>query len=72
MLRVIHMEVGLGVLSKGLLTAVYANPHPNLRKYLWEQVEELDKNVLWILVGDFNCILVDAERSSKRGASTCF
>lgn len=47
-------------------------PPPNLRKFLWEQLEDLDTSSQWMFIGDFNCVLVDEERTSKRGPSTCF
>lgn len=68
----VHMEVKIGSEAAWLLTAVYANPQPNVRKDLWGSLDELSINKPWMLVGDFNCVLEDAERSSLRGASSCF
>lgn len=61
----IHMEVGMGDRSGWMLTAVYANPNPSMRKFLWEQLEELTQTGPWLLIGDLNCVLEDDERSSN-------
>lgn len=55
-----------------MLTAVYIYPHPNVGRFLWEQLDKLDIGRPWMLICDFNYVLKDEERSSKVGASTSF
>lgn len=61
----LHMEVWEPTGECWLLTAVYANPHLSIRRYIWEQLGQLKDDGAWMLVGDFNCVLEDAESSSK-------
>lgn len=53
-------------------TAIYANPNATERKHIWGKLDELRIKAPWILIGDFNCVLKDEERSSGRGASSSF
>lgn len=55
-----------------MLTAINGSPQPSTRKYVWEQLEALERGMPWMLIGNFNCVLMDEERSSKSGASTLF
>lgn len=68
----IYMKVDLGMGKEWMMTTVYANPNPSLRRYLWDQLDELAVDAPWMLVSDFNCVLADEERSSKTGVSSCF
>lgn len=65
-----HMEVKSGGGREWALTAVYANPHSNARRLIWERLDALEVRKLWVLIGDFNCVLKDEERSSGLGASS--
>lgn len=58
--------------NNGLLswvTAVYASPVPNVRRFLWNYLGQLVKSIKapWLVGGDFNSILYTSER---RGGST--
>lgn len=55
-----------------MLTALYASPQPSIRRYVWDQLEALERGLPWMIVGDFNCVLLDEERSSKIRASGLF
>lgn len=68
----LHMEVEARDGRRWLLTTVYANPQPTKRRFLWKHLEALEVELPWELIGDFNCILKDEERSSNVGASTAF
>lgn len=48
-------------------TAIYASPNATKRRRLWPK---LQVDAPWLLLGDFNCVLRDEERSSQKGAST--
>lgn len=52
-----------------LLSAIYASPNPLYRQDLWEYLFCLGRvvNVPWLLLGDFNQILISSE--NKGGAS---
>lgn len=63
----IHMKVRFGDEGWWQLTAVYANPQSGIRRFLWEQLDVLGSNCPWMLIGDFNCVLADEERSSGKG-----
>lgn len=52
------------------ITIVYVNPNATRRKQPWGKLDESSIEAPWILIGDFNCVLRDEERSSGRGAST--
>lgn len=68
----IHMEIGTGAGRSWMLAEVYANPNPSVRRFLWKRLEDLIPNCPWALVGDFNCVLKDEERCSKKGDSPFF
>lgn len=38
----LHMEVRSGDGQSWMLMAVYANPHPNVRRFLWDQLDALE------------------------------
>lgn len=53
--------------NNGLLswvTAVYASPVPNVRRFLWNYLGQLVKSIKapWLVGGDFNYILYTSER----------
>lgn len=54
------------------MIAFYANLKACKRRQLWSRLDELQIGNPWLVLGDFNCILWDEERSSKRGASSSF
>lgn len=54
------------------ITAVYASPNPNIRRYLREKLNGIEVNRSLALIGGFNCTLLDEERSFGTGVSTCF
>ncbi|KAI9105191.1 hypothetical protein K1719_022720 [Acacia pycnantha] len=53
---------------KFLFTAVYGSPQKQYRRYIWQDLASLAKNISspWILVGDFNAILHHNERQGGR------
>lgn len=53
-------------------TAVYANPHANVRKHLWGKLNEMRVERPWLIIGDFNYVLSGDERTSGRGTSSRF
>lgn len=54
------------------LSAIYAPPHARKRAGLWEILDEMRIEGPWALIGKFNCVLQNEERSSGRGASFSF
>lgn len=68
----LHMEVKFGNGRTWMLTAIYASPYHSAKRFLWEQLDELDVRWPWMLIGDFKYVLKDEERSSGVGASTSF
>lgn len=56
----------------GKPASVYAPPHASRRSGLWGKLDELPVEGPWLLIGDFNCVLREVERSSRRGASSSF
>lgn len=69
---IVHMEVRMGQGSRWLLKAVYANPQPSLRRYLWERLEELEIFGPWMLVSDFNCVLQMTREARRKGLHPSF
>lgn len=63
----IHMEVKVEDGQVWMLMAVYENSHSNIRRFLWEQHDDLGGRRPWLLIRDFNSVLRDDERSSKVG-----
>lgn len=51
---------------------MYASLIVDRRIFLWERLDGMKVEIPWILMTDFNCVLKDEERNSKRGASTNF
>lgn len=54
------------------MTAVYAPPNARRRISFWERIDEVRFEHLWLIIGDFNCVLLNEERSSKQEASMSF
>lgn len=46
------------------LIAVYAHPNLSIRKFLWGKLNKIEIRRSWALISDFNCVLLDEERSS--------
>ncbi|KAJ4845396.1 hypothetical protein Tsubulata_010578 [Turnera subulata] len=63
----IHLRVSMNN-SSFLFTAVYGAPQDRWRKFLWENLISLAKDIKepWLLGGDFNAILVGSERRTGR------
>lgn len=55
----IHMEIRMSDGRVWLITAVYANPRASIRRLIWGRMDELQRRRLWLLIGDFNCVLYD-------------
>lgn len=68
----LHMEVVSANKKKLVLIAVYASPKPSGRQFLRSRLEELNVDLPWVLIGDFNCVLMAEERSSRSGVSSSF
>ncbi|XP_072058021.1 uncharacterized protein [Arachis hypogaea] len=64
----IHLKVKEFQREEWWLTAVYASPHENIRKELWEQLTQIGNGMRepWMLIGDFNEI---ADPTEKKGGS---
>ena len=64
----VHLQISNNQNFLSWLTAIYASPHPNIRKHLWGELDKLAQIVHgpWIMGGDFNTILYD---SGKKGGS---
>lgn len=48
------------------LSAIYASPNLSIKKHLWDTLNELKIDELWLLVGDFNRVMKKDVRSSRR------
>lgn len=44
------------IMEEFLVSAVYAKDSATGRQELWQQINSLNTNRLWLLMGDFNCI----------------
>lgn len=44
----------------------------NIRRLLWDALDELKVENPWMLIGDFNCTLSDDERYIPGGTSRSF
>ncbi|KAI7989214.1 hypothetical protein LOK49_LG13G00063 [Camellia lanceoleosa] len=64
--QVIHAKIQRDGYSDWILSAIYASPNPLLRDNLWENLEEVARNVNqpWLAAGDFNDIAVQSEKRS--------
>lgn len=68
----LHFEVKMGGRKEWVMTAVYVSPNPYVRRHLREKLNEMEVTRPWLVVGDFNSVLHDEERSSMSSASTSF
>lgn len=68
----LHFEVSMGGGWSWELLALYASPNSSTGRHLWGKLYSIEVSLPWVVVGDFNCVLKDDERSSNTGASTSF
>lgn len=68
----LHLEAKTGGGKEWEITVVYASPNPIVRRFFWGKLNGIEVRRPWMLVGDFNCVLHDEERSSNSGVSSCF
>lgn len=68
----LHMLAKSGDGLEWALTDVYVHPNLSIRKFLWGKLSEVVIIRPWVLIGDFNCVLLAEERSSNNGASSSF
>lgn len=68
----LHLAVSSSKGRSWELTAIYTQPHASRRSCLWGKLDELRVEGPWVLMGDFNCVLHNEERSLGRGVSTSF
>lgn len=61
----LHIEAKTGGGKEWELMAVHARPNLSVQMFLWERLNAIAVRRLWMLVGDFNCVLHDNERSSN-------
>ncbi|RYR35905.1 hypothetical protein Ahy_A10g050999 [Arachis hypogaea] len=63
--QTVHMKIKDRNANQWLLTAVYGSPNRGFRKSLWEDLHNIGRevNIPWCVIGDFNAILNDHERS---------
>lgn len=62
----IHVKVRVNGEHEWFLTAVYASPHENNRRLMWDELHDIANSMHgeWLLAGDFNDI---ASASEKKG-----
>lgn len=69
---ILHLEARMvGGLAREL-TAIYASPNSSIRRHLWERLDIIEVWLPWALIGDFNCVLADEERSLNTRAFAVF
>lgn len=68
----LHFAVRTAISCRWELTTVYAPPTASKRRSFWEKLYEVKIKDPWLIIGDFNCVLNDEERSSQKGTSTSF
>lgn len=68
----LHLGVKLVGRVEWEITAVYASPNLATRRHLWAKLDGIFVKRLWVLLGVFNCVLHDEERSSNSGVSSSF
>lgn len=54
------------------VVVVYASPKLAVWRSLWGKLDGICVSRQWVIVGDFNCMLLDDERNSNSGASSSF
>lgn len=59
----LHFEVKSTGGKRWELTVVYASPNPSIRRHLWAALDEIVVSDPWLLVGNFNYVLLHDERS---------
>lgn len=49
-------------------TFVYASPHPDKRKHLWDALRSISTSIVgaWAVIGDFHAILSGDEKKSSK------
>lgn len=55
-----------------MFTALFASPIASERRQLWQNLDGLQTYLLWLIIGDFNCVMKGEERSSGEGVSDSF
>lgn len=68
----IHVAIESANTRRWHFTAVYASPKAHIRKLLWPELDALHTGDLWMLMGDFNCVLKCEERNTGSGVSESF
>lgn len=68
----LHFEVRMVEGLQWELTTIYVSPSLSIKRNFWKKLDKIEVRQLWALVGDFNCVLLDDERSSSSRASSCF
>ncbi|CAI9105145.1 OLC1v1004004C1 [Oldenlandia corymbosa var. corymbosa] len=70
----IHTRIMKGSVEL-LVTFVYANPNPTLRRPLWDMLSKLGDSICepWLIGGDMNCTLHESERKggSRKHGGRC-
>lgn len=60
--QVIHSVVRQQGKQDWLLTAVYASPVAEVRRRLWDHLENFSSDVSWLMFGDFNDVYCSNEK----------
>lgn len=47
------------------LIALYASPRAHIRRYIWEQLDEISVKEPWVLIKDFNCVICIREAHGR-------
>lgn len=68
----IHVAVNSLRGRSWMLMVVYACPKASVRKHLWATLNDVVVDDLWLLLGNFNCVLRGEEKSSIVGVSNSF
>lgn len=68
----IHLLVEAGDGKTWEWTVGYASPNYTIKKLLWRDLELIEHNKPWCLLGDFNATLFGHERSTGGGGSPRF
>lgn len=61
----IHVSINMKQVGSFLLTCIYVHNDAYERQELWNSITSLSKEIdaPWILVGDFNCVLLSSKKS---------
>lgn len=68
----IHVSVASNNGKEWELIVIYLSPVASKRKEFWGTLDEMVIEKPWVLVSDYNCVLMDEERSLVRGVSSSF